>query len=140
MRYVYNKQAIYTGQALDLTLYDPFPVLSTEVAPPSLNDGEYARFLGDSWEVITELPEKPKRVPQSVAMSSFQLAMLEIGELDNVQPVIDALPMPDKRKAQILWDKANFVERSNPFVATLGAVMGKTEAEIDDLFILAETL
>lgn len=140
MRYVYNKQGIYTGQALDLTPYDPFPVMSTEIAPPSLNDGEYARFLGDSWEVITELPAKPKHVPQSVAMSSFQLILDEIGEYDNAVALIDSLPMPDKRKAQILWKSANTVERANPFVASLGAAMGKTEAEIDDIFIQAATL
>lgn len=90
-------------------------------------------------EIASFLVPVPPVVPQVVAMSSFQLALLEIGELDNVQPVIDSLPMPDKRKAQILWDKANTVERNNPFIVSMGAAMGKTEQEIDDLFVLAST-
>lgn len=100
-------------------------------------DGVLVEMTGNEYQslVVTDIP----LVPQTVAMSSFQLALLEIGELDNVQPVIDLLPMPDKRKAQILWDKANTVERNNPFIVSMGAAMGKTEQEIDDLFVLAST-
>lgn len=139
MRYVYNRQGIYTGQSLNLTSFDPFPVLSTEIEPPALSSGEYARFLGGSWEVITELPETPVRIPSRVTMRQFQLALIEMGQYDTVEAFIDALTGVDKKKALVEWRGA-FAERASPSIAVYGASLGMTEEDIDNLFILADTL
>ena len=79
-------------------------------------------------------------VPQEVTMRQARLALLENGLLANVQPAINSLPEPDKTKAQIEWEYSNALQRSNPFVATLGTALGLSSQDLDDLFIQASTL
>jgi hypothetical protein len=38
------------------------------------------------------------------------------------------------------WEYATEVRRSSPFVAAAGAALGKTEADLDDLFRLAASM
>ena len=78
--------------------------------------------------------------PQEVTMRQARLALLENGLLANVQPAINSLPEPDKTKAQIEWEYSNALQRSNPFVATLGTALGLSSQDLDDLFIQASTL
>ena len=79
-------------------------------------------------------------VPQEVTMRQARLALLENGLLANVQPAINSLPEPDKTKAQIEWDYSNALQRSNPFIAILGAALGLSSQDLDNLFIQASAL
>ncbi len=78
--------------------------------------------------------------PQSVTMRQARLALHAHGLLSSVQTAINALAEPDKTKAQIEWDYSNGLERSNPFVATLGTALGLDSAALDALFIEAGQL
>jgi hypothetical protein len=79
-------------------------------------------------------------VPFEVTMRQARLALFGAGILSGVQPAIDALSEPTKTAAQIEWEYSNTLQRTNPFVATLGAALGLTGAQIDALFIAAEKL
>ena len=79
-------------------------------------------------------------IPQEVTMRQARLALLENGLLANVQPAINSLPEPDKTKAQIEWEYSNALQRSNPFVDVLGAALGLSSQDLDDLFIQASAL
>lgn len=79
-------------------------------------------------------------VQQSVTMRQARLALDAHGLLASVQPAINALPDPAKRKAQIEWDYSNGLERQNPFVATLGTALGLDNAALDALFVEASRL
>ena len=69
-------------------------------------------------------------------MRQARLALKQQGLLATVQSNIDALP----EESQIEWEYAAVVERKSPLVASLGAALGLTETELDDLFKLALTL
>lgn len=75
-----------------------------------------------------------------VTMRQARLALLQQGLLPQVQVSIDSLPSPQKEAAQIEWDYSSEVHRDKPFVLTLGAALGLTEVQLDDLFTLASTL
>ena len=78
--------------------------------------------------------------PQEITMRQARLVLLEHGLLANVQPAIDILPEPDKTKAQIEWDYSNTLQRNNSFVSVLGAVLGLTDEDINNLFIEGATM
>lgn len=104
---------------------------------------EVADEVQAGWKLIEgewQAPEPVVYIPQEVTMRQARLALLENGLLANVQPAINYLPEPDKTKAQIEWDYSNGLERSNPFVATLGAALGLDGAGIDALFLQAAQL
>lgn len=50
------------------------------------------------------------------------------------------MPEPQKTAAQIEWEYGNALQRSNPFVAQLGAALGLDESGIDALFVEASKL
>ena len=78
--------------------------------------------------------------PQEITMRQARLVLLEHGLLSNVQTSINSLPEPNKTKAQIEWDYSNALQRDNPFVAVLGAALGLTDEDIDNLFIEGATM
>lgn len=76
-------------------------------------------------------------VPQSVTRRQFKRGLLHLGLLDQAEVLIAA---SGDRVLQIDYADALDFERGNQLIAGMGALMGKTEAEIDDLFRLAATL
>lgn len=88
---------------------------------------------------FTSPPTPTPSVPTEVTMRQARLALLENGLLANVQPAINSLPEPDKTKAQIEWEYSNALQRSNPFVTTLGTALGLDSTALDNLFIQANT-
>lgn len=75
-------------------------------------------------------------VPQSVSMAQARLALLQDGSLDAVMVAVVGMPMA----AQIEWEFRATVERQSGLVAAVGAILGKSAAELDALFVLAATL
>lgn len=101
--------------------------------------------VGPGWlydgSVFSAPPPAPVPVPQSVTMRQARLALLGAGLLSQVEPAIAAIPDAAKRDAaQITWEYSTEVQRGNVFIATLGQMLGLTDAQIDDLFRVAATL
>lgn len=93
-------------------------------------------------EEYQESPElyMPMVVPSSVTMRQARLALHATGLLSQVETAIDALPEPSRTEARIEWDFSSEVFRDRDFVKMLGASLGLTSEQMDDLFITAATL
>ena len=94
-------------------------------------DGVLGVYVQADWETMRE-DEKCARnpVPQQVTMRQARLALLSAGLLDDVEMVIAAAG----REAQLEWEYAAAVDRSNPAVAIVQQQNALTDAQIDDLF------
>lgn len=110
-------------------------------------DGSQDHLILETMQEMTEAektlhlnPQPVLQKPQAVTMRQARLALLQQGLLPQVQLAIDSLPSPQKEAAQIEWDYSSEVHRDKPFVLTLGAALGLTEVQLDDLFTLASTL
>ena len=124
---------------------DQFPTRAASVEPENdaltETEGELrANWTGYEWvdlpyaaPVITE---PVILVPQVVSRAQFILALLQIDLLDEVEAAIAAAD----RATQINYEERLEFERSFPLIATMAAVLGKTDAEVDALFVLAATL
>jgi len=88
----------------------------------------------------TPLPVIKPSVPAVVSMRQAQLALYQAGLLSSIQPIIDGMPEPHKTIANIEWGKASEVHRYEGLAPTLAGMLGLTEDQLDDLFILAGTL
>ena len=96
-------------------------------------------WLVDGNEFVAP-PTPPVQIPQQVTMRQARLALLGAGLLSGVNAAIAGLPEPDKSAAQIEWEYAAVVERSSGLVPAMGAALGMTTQQLDDLFTLAATL
>ncbi|MCB8748312.1 hypothetical protein LHU53_15535 [Rhodoferax sp. U2-2l] len=75
-------------------------------------------------------------VPQSVTMRQGCRALEAAGLLADVEAAIAAAP----RYVQIDWERATSIDRAWPTLAVLKDALGLTDAQIDALFIEADTL
>jgi len=82
----------------------------------------------------------PPTIPQVVSMRQARLALLGAGLLSTVSTAIAALPSPQKETAQIEWEYAVEVQRSSGLVPAMALALGMTDAQIDNLFVVASTL
>ena len=94
-------------------------------------DGVLGVYVQADWETMREDEMRARNpVPQQVTMRQARLALLSAGLLDDVEMVIAAAG----RAAQLEWEYAAVVERSNPAVAILQQQKALTDGQIDDLF------
>ena len=94
-------------------------------------DGVLGVYLQADWETMREDEMQARNpVPQQVSMRQARLALLSVGLLDDVEIVIAAAG----REAQLEWEYAAVVERSNPAVAIVQQQESLADAQIDDLF------
>ena len=94
-------------------------------------DGVLGVYLQADWETMHDDEMRARNpVPAQVTMRQARLELLKRGLLDDVEAVITAAG----RAAQLEWEYAAVVERTNPAVAAVQQQQGLTDAQIDDLF------
>ena len=94
-------------------------------------DGVLGVYSQADWETMRDDEMRARNpVPQQVTMRQARLALLSAGLLDDVEMVVAAAG----RAAQLEWEYAAVVERSNPAVAAVQQQESLTDAQIDDLF------
>ena len=94
-------------------------------------DGVLGVYLQADWETMREDEVRARNpVPQQITMRQARLALLNAGLLDDVGVVIAAAG----REAQLEWEYAAMVDRSNLAVAAVQQQGGMTDAQIDDMF------
>lgn len=86
-------------------------------------------------EAIQLLPVK------SITMRSLRLTLIDLGLYQTTLAAINGIPDETERlKAQVWWESSPVVFRDNPYVVNIGAVLGKSEIEIDQIFSAAKLL
>ena len=108
-----------------------------------LNSAEFAYLLPADCVAITDEEaqfiqaeneaNKPIVIPD-ISMRQARLALLADGLLDDIEA---AITQPDDK---IWWEYSTTVERQHPLVKAVLGAMGKSEIEIDNMFIQASTL
>lgn len=76
------------------------------------------------------------RKTTAITMRQCRLVLLQQGLLDTVNTNIGSLT----QESQIEWEYGAVVERNSPLVASLGASLGLSEEQLDDLFAVAAGL
>ena len=94
---------------------------------------------GTGVELIPVVAPAPV-VPQEVTMRQARLALLGAGNLSAVNAAIAGMTGTAGDAARIEWDYSSSVKRTQPLVLQMGAALGLTKAQLDQLFITAAAL
>jgi len=79
--------------------------------------------------------------PAIVTRRQARQALLLAGLLDQVQPVIAAIPdETERRLTQIAWGDSTEFQRYDAFLIKIGQALSLTPEQIDQLFITAASL
>ena len=79
-------------------------------------------------------------VPDSIGMDQARLVLHDEGLTEAVEAAIDALPPAQQKRVKIEWNTRQVVRRKRGLVNKVLKAVGLSNEEIDNLFILAETL
>jgi hypothetical protein len=108
-----------------------------------LNEAQFAE-----WRAQNPLPPPPPDpVPQTVGSGQIRAAMIASGYASDddalsatIEAILFQIPDQDHRAIAVtLWRNAAEFRRNHPFLGAVQAALGKTDADIDDLFRLAAT-
>ena len=91
-------------------------------------------------ELAPKPPAPPPTVPQRVPMLNAVLVLIDADWWEPLNAHIETLPAKERLIARAYLDRAQTMARDNALVLSIPAVLGKTEAEVDELFILAGAL
>lgn len=109
------------GSSFDVTSSHPFAV-------------EYVKWL-DAGNVPMQ-GEIVNTIPSEVSISQAREALLQVGLLASVNAAVNNL----SERAKIQWEYRATVKRDNQFVQELVSNGLLTNAQLDDLFVLANSL
>lgn len=91
--------------------------------------------------VPPELPvwtPPPSDVPQSVSPLQAQLALMEVGKLDEIETFLNN-PETDLR-IRLAWNKASEFRRDSPTLLAVTDVLGWGSSDVDALFVQAAAI
>lgn len=128
--------------------FDPDRVLWDERVDgplPEITLGGMVRVNGDlvfDQSVYDSRPIAPVAIPQVVSMAQARKALVLSGiSIALVDLAIADIEDDQERElAQTDWEYSTTVRRESPLIASLSPALGLTSEQVDNLFILADTL
>jgi hypothetical protein len=111
-----------------------------EVESQIVNFSEYQKqcfrndFLGIiNTELVKVIPDvTPRQIRQAMVLRGISISQID--------SAIDSMPEPNRSFAKIEWEYSIAFQRNNPLVTAIGAIVGKSKDELDELWKLAATL
>ncbi len=100
------------------------------------NPGAWVLITGDTVEIRTGADMPPRTVPQTLPCRQFWLAIEDSGLTSAIKAAVAASPA----RVQIEVAQATEFSRNNPLLNQMAAAIGKSSADIDNIFIYGETL
>jgi hypothetical protein len=113
-------------------LYKNAAIRLSDNAYVGIENPEYLTWLEEG--NTPEPADIPPVIIPTLTMRQARLALLGAGLLDEVEAAITTT------ENRIWWDYSTTVERSHPLVNAVLTALGKTETEMDDMFIEANLI
>lgn len=85
------------------------------------------------------LPE-PVAIPQEVPMWALKELCLVRGHADAIEAALNSLPDPPRTVAKNRWENKDTISRGSSIIAAMQAILGWTNAYVDELFVAADDL
>lgn len=145
MLYSYNKVINSNKLKLELTSLNPNNIETVE--PDILNIYFEEELSIENKSILDSIvlahdpevvvaPLIPDVTPRQIRQALFIRGITE----QMIDEALMTLSEPDKTLATIEWKHSTSFQRNHPLVSTVGIILGWTEEQLNDLWILAGTL
>lgn len=128
---------VYRVAKVEQPVYDP-ETQALEEGQPVQVEGIWTQV----WNVRSLTTEELKsRVPGSISRRQAKQLLIQLGQIESIQNIIDAVEDPiEKQLLQSWWDDSQTFERHHPTVIEISSLLGWSEQDLDDMFIEASKL
>ena len=111
-------------------------VTDTQTVHVSVPGAEIGATLDPTFSTVIAPPVIPVVVPPSVTRYQARVALRRAGLRDTVETMVKAAG----GDVEDAWNDAAVFERNSNFIVSMGKALGLTDKQIDDLFIMADTI
>ncbi|WP_316235055.1 MULTISPECIES: hypothetical protein [unclassified Bradyrhizobium] len=129
-----------SNRVLTVVEYDVTPTTPPSGFPDGViavqNDAAGSNWTWDGTQLVAPTPVVTPSVPVAVSPRQGRLALLSAGLLDKATAAVNAAG----GATLITWEYATAWERNDPLIISLGASLGLTSDQIDQLFATAANL
>ena len=110
---------------------------TSKVAADAVSDPKQILWVGDGeWLVKTGDDMDASNIPQTLSSRQFWLAIEDAGLTAAIKAAVAASPA----RVQIEVAQATEFARNNPLLNQMAAAIGKSSADIDNIFMYGEVL
>lgn len=138
----YPNRVFNEWQDTQLASIGIYRVVFTEVEIPA--GKRVAHYIyeieGDIAKATPVFEDIPVVVPETVSKAQGKAALLHAGYLDAVEAYINSLESTDKILALIAFNDTTEWRRDSPFLSQAAVSLGMSEEQLDNLFLLAESI
>lgn len=109
--------------------------------PPGKQIASYTYTIEGYVAIATPVFEDiPVYIPESVSRAQGKAALLNAGLLGMVENYIDSLTGEEKIRASLAFNETTEWRRDSPFLAQAASVLGLSEQQLDNLFLVASNI
>ena len=119
---------------------------TTSIDFPNLEAVAQFKLANPIWADVEPVAynEEPQpeivQVPESVTLWQLRAALALQGKEQQVTDAIMGMPEPNKTIAYRAWEYSNNVFKSDPVTKGIQVILQLSDAEVDAIFLLAESL
>lgn len=117
------------------------PYINPETGNAEMWDEKPEGYLTwEEYEALEQTEPEPEPVPDSVTARQGFIYLHRIKALNAIESKFEYLPENEKIEAKIEWEKVTVIERANPLVQKIKALMEWTDEDLDTMFIEANKI
>lgn len=131
------KARIENGTVVEILNLDPFPPFHPSLVWVDCDDSVECgdRYDGEFKKVVIN---QTQIVPQSVSRFQARVALSQAGYFNTINSYMNSLPIDDIQR--LAWNDAMEFRRNSPTVSAMAVMLNLTNEQLDDLFILANSV
>ena len=103
---------------------------------PTVANGQRADWVAGQWVVI----EIQNTIPEEVPMWALKELCLIRGHAAAIEAALNSLPDPPRTVARNRWENKDTISRKSSIIAAMQALLGWSDAYVDELFVASNTL
>lgn len=107
-----------------------------DAPPPELQEGQRCDWIDGQWVVSAAVDP----VPQEVPMWALKEVCVSRNHMVAIDAALASLPEPLRVKATLRWEYKDTISRGSSMISALQAILGWSDAYVDELFVAADTL
>lgn len=138
--YIIDNQNVFT-KSETIDPMEALPKGSVMVAPPTLVNGQFARWNSGVWEVLDAyplIPPEPIHIPSEIRMAQCRAQLIIDGKDDDVELLLNGIADPIQQKLyRSFWEYETMVKRDNAMINEMAPALS---IDLDAFFINASKL